>query len=232
MASVAGRKCPECGREQAKEGLFFRTRRRWWRAAFAVGMIGAGVAMGGWSAVESGRWRRWLPDAAVVRLAPTRAREGGTDPATGKLWTSPWAEELARRAPGLSGADYLTALRTAGVLTLEEPVREGRAMVVGLRVPWRWMGSAEIEMTPRAKGLAQVKAGDVNERKGCGNPRIARMQREMRQLVGVVPVGAKVVEFEVRIRTRVARERRGLIDRGYDVATRELGVWRVEVEPS
>jgi HEAT repeat protein len=86
MAATGGMKCPECGRTQSSEKLFFRTRRRW--RLGAVGMLllvlGAATAVG--SAAYTGQWAQYTP-VPVLRWVLARFK-GDAEKVSTKLTAS------------------------------------------------------------------------------------------------------------------------------------------------
>ncbi len=76
MSAVAGLRCPECGREAERERTLHRSRRRWRWAIVAALVMAAGAGAIAYPHARGGVWRRWLPDAVVIRLIPHTTQDG------------------------------------------------------------------------------------------------------------------------------------------------------------
>lgn len=70
MSSMAGTKCPECGREARAEAKLFRVRRRWGWAGFGVIALVGAFALNWYAAGSVLGWTRVMPLWLQVRLVP------------------------------------------------------------------------------------------------------------------------------------------------------------------
>lgn len=94
MASVAGSRCPECGRTPKNERAFFRTRRRWRRFVLGVLLLLVGAPAG--FAAPRVRARGWVgavPTTVLMAVSPwlPRPTAAGVTPGVAAGLLPPWA---------------------------------------------------------------------------------------------------------------------------------------------
>lgn len=75
MASVAGLKCPECGRSAKNEKELRRARRRWFLSAGGIALFVMGVATHCWVIRVQHGWNALLPLSVQVRIVPLLGAE-------------------------------------------------------------------------------------------------------------------------------------------------------------
>lgn len=75
MASVAGLKCPECGRAARNEKRLHRSRHRWSVAAAGLTIMLVGAGSNYWALGRQAGWSYLLPLSVQVRLAPILGAE-------------------------------------------------------------------------------------------------------------------------------------------------------------
>jgi hypothetical protein len=98
MAGINGRVCPECGRSWRNEKRLRAPRRRWRWAAFALAMVGAGLATAAWPKLRGEDWVKQVPGWLLVRMAPIGS-------AAGWMRRDPLQLELISRLQGLTLSD-------------------------------------------------------------------------------------------------------------------------------
>ena len=77
MSGTPGKRCPECGREARRERAFFRTRRRWRRAALGVPMLALAYLSFKVPELRNGGWTALVPSTALILVAPATNPSAG-----------------------------------------------------------------------------------------------------------------------------------------------------------
>lgn len=201
MYGVQGLRCPECGRQAAREGALKASRRRWqWAVAACVPTAGA-VALWHHDAQWSERHRYYPTRALVALVAP--AELSGTNRAPqsacmGELRKRFWKGKVSASCEAALARKLEGALAGRPLVTVHPGWRPGEPLRVRIPV-LNLRPSCWVTVKPRTPTLASSRLW-TSGYGSCGEA-AAYLQMEEQQgvVLGAVPDGVHTVVFDVEL---------------------------------